>query len=111
MDHSKLSRRKFLSHAVVAVPVTAITLRQTAQAQDLPQVALDDPTAQALLYVHDAANVDTSNPLAARFEEGQNCANCVQIQGEEGAEWRPCNLFPGKSVNAAGWCSAWAAKP
>jgi hypothetical protein len=35
----------------------------------------------------------------------------VQIQGEDGAEWRPCNLFPGKSVHAAGWCSAWAAKP
>jgi hypothetical protein len=111
MDQSKLSRRKFLSNVAVAVPVTAITLRQTAEAQDLPHVTADDPTAQALLYVEDASNVDTSNPLAARYEAGQNCANCVQIQGEDGAEWRPCNLFPGKSVHAAGWCSAWAAKP
>ena len=111
MDQSKLSRRKFLSNVAVAVPVTAITLRQTAQAQDMPPVALDDPTAQALLYVHDAANVDTSNPAAARYEAGQTCANCVQIQGNDGDEWRPCPLFPGKSVAAAGWCSVWAPKP
>lgn len=111
MDHSKLSRRRFISNVAVAVPVTAITFRQAAHAQDLPPVELDDPTARALLYVHDAANVDTSNALAARYEAGQTCANCVQIQGEEGAEWRPCALFPGKSVNAAGWCTAWVAKP
>jgi len=111
MDHSKLSRRRFISQVAVAVPVTAITLRQAAHAQDLPQVTLDDPTAKALLYVHDATQVDASNPLAARYAAGQSCANCVQIQGEDGAEWRPCNLFPGKSVSAAGWCSAWAAKP
>ncbi len=112
MDQSKLSRRKFLSNvAVVAVPVTAISLRQTASAQDLPPVSEDDPTAVALYYKHDVADIDTSNPQAARYTDGQNCSNCVQIQGEDGAEWRPCALFPGKSVNANGWCSVWAAKP
>lgn len=112
MDQSKFSRRKFLSNAaVVAVPLSAITFRKTAQAQELPPVALDDPTAQALYYLHDATQVDTSNPMAARYMPGQTCANCVQIQGNDGDEWRPCALFPGKSVNAAGWCSVWAAKP
>jgi hypothetical protein len=111
MDHPKLSRRRFLSNVAVAVPVTAISLQQTAQAQDLPPVALDDPTALALYYKHDVADIDTSNPQAARYMPGQTCANCVQIQGNEGDEWRPCPLFPGKSVNAAGWCSVWAAKP
>jgi len=111
MDNSKLSRRRFLRTVAVAVPVTAITLRQTAEAQDLPHVELDDPTAKALLYVNDAATVDTSNPLAARYQAGQTCANCVQIQGEDGADWRPCNLFPGKAVSAHGWCTAWAMKP
>jgi hypothetical protein len=111
MDQSKLSRRRFISHVAVTVPVTAITLRQAARAQDLPHVTADDPTAQALLYVDDATQVDTSNPLAARYEEGQTCANCVQLQGEEGADWRPCNLFPGKLVSVKGWCTAWAAKP
>jgi hypothetical protein len=95
----------------MAFPVGAIVLESTAQAQDLPHVTLDDPTAKALAYVHDAKTVDTSNPAAARYEDGQNCANCVQLQGEAGAEWRPCALFPGKLVAAAGWCSVWTKKP
>jgi len=111
MERTRLSRRVFLRNAAVAFPIGAIVLERTASAQDLPHVELDDPTAKALLYVHDAKNVDTSNPLAARYEEGQHCANCVQIQGEDGAEWRPCALFPGKLVAAAGWCSVWAKKP
>ena len=111
MDQSKFSRRKFLGSVAVAVPLSAITLRQNAHAQDLPPVELDDPTAMALYYKHDVADVDASAPQAARYEAGQNCANCVQIQGAEGAQWRPCALFPGKSVNANGWCSVWAAKP
>ena len=76
---------------------------------DLPKLDTADPTAVALLYVEDAANVDTSNPLAARFEAGQDCANCAQIQSEEG-DWRPCGIFPGKAVAAAGWCSVWVGK-
>ena len=111
MERTRLTRRVFLRNAAVAFPVGAIVLEGTASAQDLPHVELDDPTAKALLYVHDAKNVDKSNPLAARYEEGQDCANCVQLQGEAGAEWRPCALFPGKLVAAAGWCSVWAKKP
>jgi hypothetical protein len=34
----------------------------------------------------------------------------MQLQGKEGDEWRPCNLFPGKLVNAHGWCKVWQAK-
>ena len=109
-QNSTIGRRRILIGAVVSVPLAAVGWRRTAQAQDLPPVQLDNPTARALLYVHDAADVDASNPLAARFEAGQNCANCIQIQGDDGAEWRPCPLFPGQTVNAAGWCSAWAPK-
>ena len=76
-----------------------------------PRVELDDPTAQALYYVHDVADIDTSDPRAARYEEGQVCENCVQLTGEAGEEWRPCNLYPGKLVASAGWCSVWAAIP
>lgn len=79
-----------------------------AKAQDLPQLALDDPMAQAMKYVHDASTVDPStrnNPAA-----DQDCANCALIQGNDGDEWRPCQIFPGKVVNAKGWCSVWAPK-
>lgn len=111
MESKSLTRRRFLRNAAVAFPVGAIVLESPASAQDLPHVELDDPTAMALAYVHDPATIDTSNPATARYEAGQTCANCIQLQGEDGAEWRPCNLFPGKLVAAAGWCSVWAAKP
>ena len=111
MDLSKLSRRRFLRNAAVAFPIGVVVIEGTASAQDLPHVELDDPTAKALVYVHDAKTVDKTNPLAARYEEGQTCATCLQLTGEADAEWRPCNLFPGKLVAAGGWCSVWAKKP
>ena len=110
MSSQSLNRRKFLQHAVAVLPLGAVLINQSVRAQDLPKLTEDDPAGAALLYVNDAGAVDTSNPLAARFEAGQNCANCAQIQGEDGAEWRPCGIFPGKLVNSAGWCSVWAPK-
>jgi High potential iron-sulfur protein len=95
----------------MAFPVGYVVLETTASAQDLPHVPADDPTAKALYYLEDVKKIDKANPMAARYEEGQHCGNCVQLQGEEGAEWRPCNLFPGKLVAVGGWCSAWSKKP
>lgn len=79
-----------------------------APAQELAEVSLDDPTAQALGYQHDAANVD-----ATRFPQrqaNQLCSNCTLFQGKDGDAWGPCSLFPGKKVNAGGWCSAYTPK-
>lgn len=111
MADNNLSRRSFIQSLAVALPAGAAVLNNQALASDLPKLDPNDPTAQALVYVHDAANVDTSNPLAARYQAGQTCANCAQVQGEDGAEWRPCGIFPGKLVSAKGWCSVWVAKP
>ncbi len=111
MQEKNLDRRKFLQTAAAVLPAGAFILQSEVRADDLPKLDVADPAAVALLYVEDAADVDTSNPLAARFEPGQDCANCSQIQGEDGAAWRPCGIFPGKTVAAAGWCSVWAAKP
>jgi hypothetical protein len=111
MRDDNLTRRKFLRSLAAALPAGAVLLNSEVQAEDLPKLDVNDPTAKALVYVEDAADVDASNPLAARFEPGQDCANCAQIQGEDGAEWRPCGIFPGKLVAAKGWCSVWVAKP
>ncbi|WP_305809871.1 high-potential iron-sulfur protein [Photobacterium kishitanii] len=27
------------------------------------------------------------------------------------SDWQPCAIFPGKTVNINGWCSAYAPKP
>ena len=111
MRDESLTRRTFLQTLAVAVPAGAAMLHGEAQAQDLVKLDINDPTAKALVYVEDAATVDTANPLAARFEAGQDCSNCVQIQGEEGAAFRPCGIFPGKLVANKGWCSVWAPMP
>lgn len=104
------SRRSFIQSVAAALPVGALVMQSKAFAGELPKLDPNDPTAKALLYVNNAADVDTSNPAAAKYAEGQTCANCAQIQGEDGAEWRPCGIFPGKVVAAAGWCSVWVGK-
>ena len=109
MSDKNLSRRTFIQSIAVALPAGAAVLQNEAFAGELPKLDPTDPTAVALVYVHDAADVDTSNPLAARFEPGQDCSNCAQIQSDEG-EWRPCGIFLGKVVNAKGWCSVWVGK-
>ena len=105
---SKIARRQFLQLSAVAAAAAVVVPGREAKASDLPQLSEDDPMAQAMKYTHDAATVDPAsrnNPA-----EVQNCANCALIQGEDGAEWRPCQIFPGKAVAAAGWCSVWAPK-
>jgi hypothetical protein len=112
MHRRRLNRRVFLHNAAIAFPIGYVAIEGVAQAQDdLPHVTSDDPTAKALYYVEDATKVDKSNPMAVRYTEGQHCANCVQSQGDAGADWRPCNLFPGKLVSSKGWCSAWTKIP
>jgi hypothetical protein len=102
------TRREILSFTVAAAAAPACSLllgTRKAWAQELEHLTEDDPMAMALMYVHDAANAN--NP---RYEPGQMCSNCQQIQGEEGQEWRPCLIFPGKLVAAGGWCSVWTQK-
>ena len=111
MSTEGLSRRRFIRNAALAFPVGVVVIESTVEAQDLPHVELDDPTAKALGYVHDVKDLDRDSPLAANYEEGEHCANCIQLMGTEGDDWRPCNLFPGKLVAAAGWCSVWTKKP
>jgi hypothetical protein len=76
-----------------------------ALAQDLPHVAADDPLAANLQYVEDA-----STSAAPSYKAGSTCANCALIQGTDGDAYRPCAIFPGKTVSAKGWCISWAPK-
>lgn len=90
-------RRQFLTlvcAGCTAIPL-GILINTTANAQDEPQLDESDPQAQALGYVHQSAT------------DGQTCSNCQLYQGEAGSEWGPCAIFPGKSVNANGWCKSW----
>lgn len=94
------SRRRFLKIAAGTTMAAVVIggLPRYARAADLPAVTEDDPTAKALGYVEDASK--TTN---AKHKAGDACANCQFYSG--GATGRgPCQLFPGKSVNAKGWC-------
>jgi anaerobic selenocysteine-containing dehydrogenase len=93
-----VNRRDFLKlsgTSLIGLTLGGTALRANAQ----EHVSTDDPTAQALKYTHEST------------VEGAHCSGCMYVQGEDGAAWRPCALFPGKMVNANGWCSAWVKKP
>ncbi|MCU0975986.1 MAG: high-potential iron-sulfur protein [Steroidobacteraceae bacterium] len=92
-----------------AEPAAAVPEAPAATANiQLVPLEESDPAAVALGYRHDAAQVDTAKH--PRFSAGQNCANCVQFRGQPGEAWAGCNLFPGRAVNAAGWCNGYAPK-
>lgn len=108
MTDEKLSRRQLLQGALIgiaAVPAASL-LASSASAEVLSE---SDPTAKSLGYVADAKKVNAAaNPS---FKPGQNCANCMQYTGKAGAAAGPCNVVPGKDVNAHGWCKVWMLKP
>lgn len=100
------SRRRFLKVTVGTTAAAMVLggLPQFARAADLPPVTEADPTAKALGYVEDASK--SADP---KRKPGDDCANCQFYTG--GATGRgPCQLFPGKSVNAKGWCVSHAPK-
>lgn len=95
---SNINRRDFLKisgSSLIGLTLGCVALRANAQ----EQVSLDNPLVKQFQYVHETA------------VEGQKCSNCLFIQGEDGAEWRPCPLFQNKLVKANGWCNAWQKKP
>ena len=103
MSHSPFSRRVFIARAIAGGTVVAV-LRATAQTK------LDekDPTAVALGYVADTAKVDEKKYL--KHAKDQKCSNCQLFQGKTGDAAGGCPLYASKQVAAGGWCSAWAKK-
>ncbi len=94
--------------SAVAAAACLVQPGREAVADDLPHLSMDDPMAKGMRYTEDASTVDAAtrnNPAA-----DQTCANCALVQGNDGDAWRPCQIFPGKAVAAAGWCSVWAPK-
>jgi hypothetical protein len=112
MNDSRIDRRTLLKNALLglaAAPAIGLVRESAAADAALPHLEEKDPTAIALAYVHDAKKVDATKERA--YKPGSTCANCLQLTGKEGETWRPCNIFPGKAVNANGWCKVWVLKP
>lgn len=106
---SKIARRQFITLSAVAAAGYLLRPESAAHAQEgVPHLSEDDPMAKSMKYTHDASSVDPA--ARANPAEDQTCANCALVQGEDGEQWRPCQIFPGKLVNADGWCSVWSPK-
>lgn len=107
------SRRRFLAiagGAAVLVPALPLVRTESANAAETPRMLDEsDPTAAALGYRKDTAQVD-----AARYPQHQLtqvCSGCRYFQAKAGSEWGPCAIFAGKgAVHSRGWCAAYAAR-
>jgi hypothetical protein len=111
MTDRRYDRRTVLKSALAglaALPAAGLVADAAAQGAP-PHLDEKDPLAVAMGYVHDAKKVDANK--VPQYKAGAHCANCLQLQGKDGDEWRPCNIFPGKVVNANGWCKVWVVKP
>jgi len=99
-----VTRRTVLKNLGLAAGTAALTSR-LAYGAEPPRLDVKDPTAVALGYVENAAQVDVKK--YPDYAAGSNCENCLQLQGTAGNNYRPCALFPGKLVSVSGWCKSW----
>ena len=101
-------RRRLLlgtATALATLPLLSLVYDARAAAEALPHLAEDDPMAKALKYPTAATTAPRAEKSGVAAGE-QFCHNCRFIQADSG-DWRPCQIFPGKAVNANGWCTSW----
>ncbi len=114
MSKSRRDAVKIMLGTAAAIPVINMVGFGTARAEEIPAdaVALDDMTAQALKYHHDAEESErVASARPGLPPEEQNCENCNFLQEEIGeGDWKGCQLFPGKLINLNGWCASWTMK-
>lgn len=97
------SRRKFMQKWVLGAALAPLAMARltVSHAADLPLLSPDDPAARKVKYTEDAATEKSA-------VKDNKCANCALYEGAYGSAQGPCQIFPGKHVKAAGWCSSWA---
>jgi hypothetical protein len=99
------SRRRFLQLMVVTMGGACVGgMPLFARADELPHLTDADPTAKVMNYVENGAA--SKNAL---YRAGNICANCQFYHGPD-VGYGSCQLFPGKAVNAKGWCSSYTPK-
>ncbi|MBT8047905.1 MAG: High potential iron-sulfur protein [Xanthomonadales bacterium] len=107
-----INRRNFLKLGAKAgggaLALSAIPIQLLAG----DEVAVDEPLAQAMGYVTDAATVDTAKFPKRAGDAGadQFCYNCALYAGKADDETAPCSIFQNRLVEGKGWCNAWVAK-
>jgi hypothetical protein len=103
-----ISRRRLLGNALTAFFSLRLMRGAAALAAvpGAPRTPLKekDAVAMAFDYRQDARTVDPR--LFPSYLKGQSCASCALIEFGTG-RMRGCSLFPGKLVDAGGWCINW----
>ena len=97
-----MNRRQFnkmLGAGVVAVPLSGLVAQLPAHADD------DKPMVDP-----EAANAIALKYMAQSDKDGKNCSGCSLYQGAAGDPSGGCPLFPGATVGAESWCSAFVPK-
>jgi hypothetical protein len=103
-----MNRRALLKGLAAAAAVASSLSSRRSESAELPHLDVKDPAAAAMGYVENARQVDPKRyPV---YVKGSSCENCLLLQGTPGPAYRPCQLFPGKSVTIQGWCSGWSAE-
>jgi hypothetical protein len=104
-----ISRRHFVQR-VLAASALIPALNCVAigsPAAGLPPLDTKDSAASALGFVTDASNAG-SNPM---YKKGQHCGSCAHYLGQTSDATGGCNIYPGRSVPANGWCAGWSTRP
>jgi len=116
ISKSRRGAIKTVLGGLVTVPLMNLVGMTAAQAENLPHLDEADPVAAQLKYKHDAESEESKRkevtpPDANPPAEERFCSNCMLQQPITEGEWVPCQLFPGKAVNAKGWCASWTPRP
>jgi hypothetical protein len=104
-ETSLISRRQLFRNVALAAGVAPFAILGTSAAwgAEGPLLNPADPAAKAVKYVEEASR-------AKGASAGSTCANCALYLGVADSAQGPCQIFAGKQVKAAGWCSSWAAQ-
>jgi hypothetical protein len=108
MPHA-ISRRHLIQRilATTALIPALNCVANGAQTEGLKPLDTKDSAASALGFVTDASSAG-SNPM---YKKGQHCASCAHYLGQTSDATGGCNIYPGRSVPANGWCAGWSARP
>ena len=108
------ARRAFLAGATVAVAATIVggLKPRTARAagENLPHLSDSDAMAKALAYTPNHNTISAAKyPM---YKPGDHCSVCRFFKGTPGekAGYAACQIYPGYSVDAEGWCESFSAR-
>jgi hypothetical protein len=96
-------RRRLLGRIALGAAALPLLRLSPAQADDLPHLSQDDPSAKPLHYTADASKIDPK--VEQTYTAGSRCGTCALFHADKAkGDWSSCDIFTTKAVNSHGWC-------